>query len=282
MNPPSPTGTMSERSPLAQRRAAGVLLVLGPLIFLVAEFITAAAWTDPPYSYTYNFISNLGVHGPSTLFGQYMYSPLAWLMNAGFFLFGLVIFAGMAALRGLPGWRRWLVLLPAAMLALGGVLLGLFPGSGEALQDGTGEFHSAGAFLGFIGANVTVILLGKMRRRIDLSARAGRALIIVGTIGLISTALYLLLIVLSSEDTTIGIIGLIERGATHPFLIGILCVGAHILRQADGAKDLAIQLPVSTAGAPSSTGGSTEGARRSDLDVMREGGQIHGSHAPVE
>ncbi|WP_409494600.1 hypothetical protein [Amycolatopsis sp. cmx-11-12] len=55
-----------------RRRAAGALLVAGPAIFLLAEFISAAVWTDPAYSYTHHFISNLGVHGPSTLFGQYM------------------------------------------------------------------------------------------------------------------------------------------------------------------------------------------------------------------
>lgn len=87
---------------VAQRRAAGALLVAGSAIFWLAEFIAAAAWTDPPYSYTYHYISDLGVRGPSTAFDQYMYSPLAWVMNTGFFLFGIVLFAGVAMLRG---WR---------------------------------------------------------------------------------------------------------------------------------------------------------------------------------
>ncbi|MFF9477965.1 DUF998 domain-containing protein [Streptomyces sp. NPDC014733] len=213
--------------PQPQRRVAGALLIAGPVIFLLGEFISAAAWTHPAYSYTYNFISNLGVHGPSTLFGQYMHSPLAWVMNAGFFLFGITILAGVATLRDLAHGRRWAVLGPAALLAVGGVLLALYPGSGEALKDGTGEYHSMGAFAGFTGGNVLAIVLGRRWQRIGVSARMGRALVTVGVIGLISMLLYLAVII-TSGDHVIGIIGLIERGAVHPFLIGLVCAGAAI------------------------------------------------------
>ncbi|MER6831548.1 DUF998 domain-containing protein [Streptosporangium sp. NPDC000563] len=213
---------------LSRRRAAGALLVAGPVIFLLAEFVAAAAWTDPPYSYTYHFISDLGVHGPSTLFGQYMYSPLAWVMNTGFILFGITILAGIALLRGLSGWRRWTTLVPATLLAVGGVLLGLFPGSGEALEDGTGAYHSMGAFAGFIGANMLAVVLGRMRRRVGFSPGIGRALVTTGVVGLLSTAAYLLMIISSAGDSASGVIGLVERGATHPFLIGLLCAGASV------------------------------------------------------
>ena len=212
-----------------QRRLAGALLLAGPAIFLIAEFITAAAWVDPPYSYTRNFISNLGVQGPSTLFEQFMLSPLYWLMDTGFFLFGIVILAGVALLRGLTGWRRAAALVPAAALAVGGVLLGLFPGSGESLNDGTGDFHSNGAFAAFLGANVLAIVLGRMRERLGLSRGMGLTLVVIGAFGLFSTALYLGALVSGGE--TIGIIGLIERGVTHPFLVGILCAGASIVRR---------------------------------------------------
>ena len=221
--------TAPARTGLRQSRLAGALLIAGPATILLAEFISAAAWTDPPYSYTRNFISNLGVQGPSTLFGQYMESPLYWLMNSGFFLFGIITFIGIALLRGLRGWRRWVVILPAAALAAGGVLLGLFPGSGESVDDGTGDFHSMGAFAGFIGANIVAVLLGRMRDRIGLSTGMGRALVIVGIISLVSTVTYF--VVLVSGGETIGVIGLIERGATHPFLITMLCAGASIVRR---------------------------------------------------
>jgi len=204
-----------------QRRTAGALLIAGPVIFLLAEFIAATAWTDPPYSYTYHFISNLGVRGPSTLFGQYMYSPLAWVMNTGFFLFGLPILAGVAVLPGLLGRHRWAALAPATLLAVGGVLLGLFPGSGEAMNDGTGDLHALGALAGFVGGNVLAIVLGSMHRRVGLSPRLGRALVTVGVIGLVSMVAYF-------ADLVSGLnvlVGLIERGAVHPFLLGLGCAG---------------------------------------------------------
>ncbi len=211
----------------SQRRNAGALLIAGPVIFLLAEFIAAAAWTDPPYSYTYHFISDLGVRGPSTLFGQYMYSPLAWVMNTGFFLFGITILAGIAVLGGLSGRRRWAALVPATLLAAGGVLLGLFPGSGEAMNDGTGDFHALGALAGFVGGNVLAIVLGSMHRRVDLSPKLGRALVAVGVIGLVSMVAYFADLISGANV----LVGLIERGATHPFLIGLICAGVLIWKR---------------------------------------------------
>lgn len=208
----------------SQRRTAGALLITGPVIFLLAEFIAAAAWTDPPYSYTYHFISNLGVHEPSTLFGQYMYSPLASVMNTGFFLFGITILAGIAVLRGLRGWHRWAALVPATLLAAGGVLLGLFPGSGEAMTDGTGDFHALGALAGFIGGNVLAIALGSMHRRVGLSLKLGRTLVTVGVIGLVSMVAYFADLISGANV----LVGLIERGAVHPFLLGLSCAGVSI------------------------------------------------------
>ena len=211
-----------------RRRVAGALLMAGPIVFLLVEFISAAAIIDPPYSYTRNFISNLGVQGPSTLFGQYMASPLYWLMNAGFFLFGIIILTGIAVLPGLTGWRRWAVLAPATAMAVGGVLLGLFPGSGEALADGTGEFHSSGAFAGFLGANILAIVLSRMGDRVGFGRGMRRALVTVGIVGIASTVLYFVLLINGGE--TIGIIGLIERGATHPFLVAVLVAGSTIVK----------------------------------------------------
>lgn len=228
----SPRTPPAARPPQRRQRAvAGWLLAAGPTVFLVAEFVSAAAWTDPGYSYTYNFISNLGVRGPSTLFGQDMASPLYWLMNAGFFAFGLVMLAGVALLPGLSGRRRWAALVPAVLLACGGVLLALFPGSGEALSDGTGELHSIGAFAGFVGGNVLAIVLGRSRDRLELPVLTERALVTVGVVGLVSMACYLALVVRSVDGATIGVIGLVERGATHPFLIATLCAGASIARR---------------------------------------------------
>ncbi|MGV8909885.1 MAG: DUF998 domain-containing protein [Propionicimonas sp.] len=204
------------------------------MIFLVAEFIASTAWTDPPYSYTHDAISSLGVAGPPTVSGESWHSPLAWVMNTGFFAFGITILAGVAALRGLSGRRRRTALVPATMLAVGGVLLGLFPASSRALN-ATGVMHAAGAVAAFIGSNVLAIVLGRMHARVGLAPILGKGLATVGVFGLLSMVAYF-------ADTITGaklFLGLVERGAAHPFMFGLIAAGAAIVTDPslDAPKD---------------------------------------------
>ncbi len=209
-----------------QRHAAGTMLVAAAVIFFLAEFIAAAAWTDPPYSYTYHYISNLGVRGPSEALGQFMYSPLAWVMNTGFFLFGITALAGVAMLRGLRGWRRGAVLVPAAALAVGGVVLAFFPGSAEAMNDGTGAYHGLGAMAAIVGGNVLVIVLGRVHRLIGVPPKPARAMVVLGVLGLVSLVGFL---ALAGSGANV-LIGLVERCAVYPLLIGLVCAGVPIRR----------------------------------------------------
>ena len=208
---------------MMQRRTAGAVLITGGVIFFLAEFIAAAAWRNPPYSYTYHYISNLGVHGPSEAFGQLMYSPLAWVMNTGFFLFGITLFLGAAMLRGIPSTRRWAVLTPAALLAVGGVLLAFFPGTGEA-TDGAIDYHALGAFAGIVGGNVLVIVLGRLHRYVGITRNTGRAMVALGVIGLIALVGFL---ALAGSGANV-LVGLVERCAVYPILIGLICAGKSI------------------------------------------------------
>lgn len=213
--------------PAPQRRGAGAVLMASGIIFFTAEFIAAAAWTDPPYSYTHHFISNLGVRGPATAFGQFMYSPLAWVMNTGFILFGLTALAGVVLLTGLPGRRRWQAIAMAVLLATGGVVLGFFPGSGEATDNGTTDYHGLGAFLGFVSGNVLAILIGRSHRLLGFPRRLGRSLVAAGILGLVSIVAYMA--VLASGAGIL--IGLVERGIVYPFLIGFIVVGAALRKR---------------------------------------------------
>ncbi|MEV6980621.1 DUF998 domain-containing protein [Sphaerisporangium sp. NPDC051017] len=210
-----------------QRRRAGAALIASGGIYFTAEFIAAAAWTDPPYSYTYHFISNLGVRGPSTAFGQFMYSPLAWVMNTGFFLFGLAALAGVVMLRGLPGRRRGPAVAMAALLAAGGVVLAFFPGSGEATDNGATDYHGLGAFMGFISGNVLAILIGRMHQLLGFPRRLGRALVVAGILGLVSLVAYGAVL----ESGTGVLIGFVERGIVYPFLISFIIVGAALRKR---------------------------------------------------
>jgi hypothetical membrane protein len=226
-----------EPAPAARNRRAGVALVVAGAVFFSAEFIAAAAWTDPPYSYTYHFVSDLGVHGPSTAFGQYMYSPLAWVMNTGLVLFGIALLAGILMLRGLPRARRLAVVTLGALLAAGGATVALFPGSGEAFENGTAAFHGLGAFVTFGAGNVLAILIGRAHRHLGVSRRLGRALVVLGIVGFGSLVAFMA--VLGSGAGVL--IGFFERGVIYPFLIGFIVLGAALRNP--GAESTALRNP---------------------------------------
>ncbi|HEX7304885.1 DUF998 domain-containing protein [Lentzea sp.] len=213
------------RRTAAPKRRAGTTLMASSIVYLTAELIAAAAWSDPPYSYTHHFISNLGVHGPTTAFGQFMYSPLWWVMNTGFFLFGLVSLTAVLQLGALPGRRRAPLVITAVVLAAGGVLLAFFPGSGDT-TDGATDLHGIGAFMAFAGGNVLVVLLGRRREALGLSRRLGRGLVAAGVLGFVSLAGYMTVLSIGAGV----LIGLVERGVVYPFLIGFLVVGAALRR----------------------------------------------------
>jgi hypothetical membrane protein len=221
---PEPAPLAPGRSPKARDRAAGATLVAGAVIFFLAEFIAAAAWTDPPYSYSYHYISNLGVRGPVAALQQYMYSPLAWVMNTGFFLFGITVFVGGVLLTGLSGWRRSVVLTLTTLVAVGSVLLAFFHGDGTVSSV---DYHSLGALASIGGGNVLLIALGRLHLRIGVAARQGKAMIVLGVFGLLSLVGFL---VLAGSGVNV-LIGLVERCAVYPILIGLICAGVSIRRR---------------------------------------------------
>ncbi|MEU4164932.1 DUF998 domain-containing protein [Actinoplanes sp. NPDC026670] len=210
---------------IRQRRAAGAALITAGGVYFVAEFIAAAAWTDPAYSYTHHFISNLGVHGPLTAFGQYMYSPLAVVMNIGILLVGPAALLGVTLLRGLPGVRRTALIVTAAVMAAGMALVAFFPGSGD---DGGTDYHGLGAALAFIVGNIVSILIGRNSRFLGLSPRLGRILVLFGIVGLVSLVAFAAILASGAGV----LIGLSERGIIYPFLAGFILTGAAIRKQA--------------------------------------------------
>ncbi|MFG1604871.1 DUF998 domain-containing protein [Actinoplanes sp. NPDC049265] len=215
---------MTTTTVVRRDRRAGLALIASGAIFFVAEFITAAAWTDPPYSYTYHFISDLGVHGPSTAFGQFMYSPLAWVMNTGLILYGISVLTGVLLLNGLPRGRRAALVATAAVLAVGSTVVALFPGSGEAFEGSAAAFHGLGAFATFGAGNVLAILAGRAHRFLGVPPRLGRFLVAAGVLGFV--ALVAFMVTLGSGAGVL--IGFFERGVIYPFLISFIVLGTAI------------------------------------------------------
>jgi hypothetical membrane protein len=217
----------SEAPPTTQRGPAGAVLAAASVVFFLCEFVAAAAWRDPPYSYSYHYISDLGVRGPLVAMDQYMNSPLSWVMNAGFFLFGTLVFTGAAMLNGLPKWRRAAVFVLGALVGAGGVVLALFPGDGEADRLGHVDYHGFGAMAAIIGGNVLVIVLGRLRGHLGISRRTGKTMVRLGAFGLFSTVAF---VIVAGSGANV-LIGLVQRCAVYPVLIGLIYAGVSIWRR---------------------------------------------------
>jgi len=133
------------------------------------------------------------------------------------------VFVGVVMLRGLRGWRRWAAPILATLVAVGGVLLAFFHGDGQ-VTDGTVDYHSLGALGSIVGGNVLVIVLGRLRRRIGIAWKPGRAMVVLGVFGLVSLVAFL---ALAGSGANV-LIGLVERCAVYPVLIGLICAGVSI------------------------------------------------------
>jgi hypothetical membrane protein len=158
--------------------AAAAWLSAG-LAYLILEAIAAGAFR-PSYSYSHNFISDLGV--PSR-------SPLACLMNTAFCVQGTLFLAG--AVLAAP--RRMFLTLAAAN-AVGNILIAIFH-SGSAT-------HALGATLAIVGGNAAI-----------LAAPVGwrKASVALGAFGLLSFGLFVV-----GLKTSGGLpLGLLERCSVY-------------------------------------------------------------------
>jgi hypothetical membrane protein len=196
------------------------VLVLNAVQWVVNEAITAAAWTDPPYDYATNYISDLGVPECGTRFqGREICSPMHSLMNTSFMLEGILFAIGILLLsRLVTGRARPVIIALALAHGVGMVLVGLFHGSPDGPALGL-VIHVGGAGVGILCANVIVIMAGALRG-LGLP-RAYRAFsIAVGTLGLIGVAL------VGVSTSTAGVL---ERAGVYSWLLWSAVTGTLLL-----------------------------------------------------
>src|SRR3981081_1007958 len=128
-------------------QAGAVLGISAAFIFLALEAITAAA-VLPSYSYANGFISDLGVPA---------WSPRAALMNAAFWIQGLLFLTGAiliaTAFRG-----AWLFVVLAATNAVGNVLVAVVHGGSALVASGYAWLHVVGALLVIVGGNAAILV----------------------------------------------------------------------------------------------------------------------------
>jgi hypothetical protein len=71
---------------------------------------------------------------------------------------------------------------------------------------------------------VLIVLLGRLHRFIGVGRKPGRAMVGLGAFGLVSLVAFL---ALAGSGANV-LIGLVERCAVYPVLIGLICAGVSI------------------------------------------------------
>lgn len=212
---------MTRRDKTTRTSVAGaVVLVVSAVQWVVAEAVTAAAWTDPPYSYASNYISDLGVTVCGMRFqGREICSPLHPLMNASFAVEGILFALGVVLLSRLAtGRARRLFVTLAVAHGVAMVLVGVFHGSADGPSVGL-AVHVAAAAVGILCANLVAITAGALRS-LGLPPAYRVFSIAVGSLGLLSE------VFVGAAASTAGVF---ERGGVYSWLLWSLVTGVLLL-----------------------------------------------------
>jgi hypothetical membrane protein len=169
--------------------------------------------------------------------GHLIHSPLAWLLDAGFVVNGvLVAVAAVLLLRPagqgrMAGWQRRLLIGFGIGLPMAAVLhespAWMLP------------FHALGATLAMGGGNIAIFLTGLLAARLGVP-RLARVFMALGTVGL---AFFLAVQVLALKDSAVlphGI-GALERGAAYPVLATEIIVGVGLLVESARLRNRSLQ-----------------------------------------
>lgn len=165
---------------------AATLMGLGALWYVVMGAVSATGF--PGYSYSHNFISDLGVPDKGVFQGRAIDSVLANVMNAGFLGQALMVaLAGIVLWWALPGDRKRNGILALALIHSFGIsLVGLVNGSPRNVDAGLAIFHFGGAVLAILGGNALISLAGSRTIRGVFTPWFGRASTALTSIGVAS------------------------------------------------------------------------------------------------
>ena len=191
--------------------------IAAAVVFIAFEAIAAAA--IPSYSYVAQYISVLGV--PE-------WSPRASLMNAAFYVQGVLFLAGaIGAVRAIGGaWTGAAFLLLTATNTVGNFLIGLVHGFSPLWNDGYEWLHGLGAFLA-IGAGNVAIVVGSVVVGRGVSARWYRPIgVMIGVAGLVIAAM---LQTYSKWAGDFVHIGLVERACVYTIMVWQIFTGIVLL-----------------------------------------------------
>jgi hypothetical membrane protein len=196
-------------------RLAGLLLaVAGIGVFM--GIITAEALYPADYGTGASMISDLGGSEPPN---GVVLEPSATIFNSVMIVGGGIILAG--ALCYWMAARRKVVAVPLALLGLGALGVGVFPGD-------TGAIHAVFAQLTFIAGGVAAILSALV-----VSSPLRYLAVVLGAVPLVNLALYIAL----QDDWFVSGLGPggLERWIAYPIVLWLVVFGGYLMAQRDGA-----------------------------------------------
>jgi hypothetical membrane protein len=189
----------------------GGILVIGSLQWVASMIAVQLGY--PGYSDSANYISDLG--GPQ--------SPYAWLFNASVRVLGVLGVLAVFAIRTAfpPRMTSRLGLLFLFVASIGAFLVGTFP---EGSPQFGGNIHSIVSGVAFIGAGLSLLMLGPaMFRDTRWEGLRGYTLL-SGVVTLVALALF-------EGNLFLGIgPGGMERLVVAPILLWSVIAGIHLFR----------------------------------------------------
>ncbi|MEU1340600.1 DUF998 domain-containing protein [Streptomyces sp. NPDC005827] len=227
----------------ARALTGSLLLILNPLLYVTAEAVSAAAWRRPAYRYGVNAISDLGVSSCGDLAGHPVCSPMHAVMNTAFITHGVLFTLAVCLLAPLlpqrPGRR---VRILGIVTGVGLLLVGTFPGSPEAVADGTIALHTSGAALAIFGGNLAAMAAGAGLCR-QAHRRLGIALVVLGAAGTVSVVVVFTWAAIVASSGVITGVAVAERASVYTItsvelLVGIAAFAAlhrRVRRRTDSA-----------------------------------------------
>ena len=134
---------------MIKSEVAGIVLIIGSLYYMVAEFISAYFFKDSLLNtYIYHTISELGIPN--------LYSPLYLLMNSAFILIGLtLLFGSFYYLKDYIKKNRKIFYCLTLITSVGVIIVGLVHG-GNPLTSG---YHTLGAVMAILGGNILLVVI---------------------------------------------------------------------------------------------------------------------------
>lgn len=197
-------------------KIAGLLLAAAGAIILIG-IITAEALYPAPYDTTVNTISDLGGTMPSE--GGVVLQPSAAIFDATMLASGAMIFVGAYIVHRAFG--RWAVTIPLALLGVGVLGVGIFPGNVPVA-------HPIFALLAFVSGGLAAVLAYEVA-----SSPFRFVSVVLGAVTLASIVLGFFFLDELRFVAALGEGG-IERWIAYPVVLWLAIFGGYLMGHSDG------------------------------------------------